>query len=105
MTDEPSPLTVPHGIPAIEATTAAPVLEQPQVLVITGMSGAGRSRAAAVLEDLDWYVVDNLPAQMLVHLVGMLPSGTAGPPAPPGRGRERSAPSCRPPRRRAPADR
>lgn len=78
MTDEPSPLTVPRGIPAIEATTAAPVLEQPQVLVITGMSGAGRSRAAAVLEDLDWYVVDNLPAQMLVHLVGMLTSGTAG---------------------------
>ena len=75
MTDEPSPFTVPAGIPAIDAATEHPRLHQPQVLVITGMSGAGRTRAAAVLEDLDWYVVDNLPAQMLTHLVGMLTSG------------------------------
>ena len=75
---EPSPTTVPAGIPALEAAAEAPVLEQPQVLVITGMSGAGRTRAAAVLEDLGWYVVDNLPAQMLTHLVGMLTSGPVG---------------------------
>ena len=75
---EPSPITVPSGIPALEAAAEAPVLEQPQVLVITGMSGAGRSRTAAVLEDLGWYVVDNLPAQMLTHLVGMLTSGPVG---------------------------
>lgn len=49
-----------------------------QILVVTGMSGAGRSTTANALEDLGWYVVDNLPAQMLVHLVGMLTSGTAG---------------------------
>jgi len=78
MTDEPSPLTVPRGIPSVEASTPGPRLERPQVLVITGMSGAGRTRAAAVLEDLDWYVVDNLPARMLPHLIGMLTSGTAG---------------------------
>ncbi|WP_432456585.1 RNase adapter RapZ [Cellulomonas iranensis] len=78
---EPSPITVPAGIPALEAATAAPVLELPQVLVITGMSGAGRTRAAAVLEDLGWYVVDNLPAQMLTHLVGMLTSGPVSGPA------------------------
>lgn len=77
MSDEPSPITVPAGIPALEAATEAPHLVQPQVLIITGMSGAGRSRAAAVLEDLDWYVIDNLPAQMLTHLVGMLTSGAA----------------------------
>ncbi|UZN01534.1 RNase adapter RapZ [Cellulomonas sp. S1-8] len=75
---EPSPITVPAGIPALEAAAEAPVLEQPQVLVITGMSGAGRTRTAAVLEDLGWYVVDNLPAQMLTHLVGMLTSGPVG---------------------------
>lgn len=75
---EPSPITVPAGIPALEAATPAPVLEQPQVLVITGMSGAGRTRTAAVLEDLGWYVVDNLPSQMLTHLVGMLTSGPVG---------------------------
>ena len=75
---EPPPATVPAGIPAVEASTTGAVLDQPQVIVITGMSGAGRTRAAAVLEDLGWYVVDNLPAQMLVHLVGMLTAGTAG---------------------------
>lgn len=78
MSDEPSPITVPTGIPAIDAAAESPRLQQPQVLIITGMSGAGRTRAAAVLEDLDWYVVDNLPAQMLTHLVGMLTSGQAG---------------------------
>ena len=78
MSDEPSPITVPTGIPALEAATEAPHVSQPQVLIITGMSGAGRTRAAAVLEDLDWYVIDNLPAQMLTHLVGMLTGGPTG---------------------------
>ena len=72
MTGEPDPITVPRGIPALDAATPAPKLNAAQVLIITGMSGAGRTRAAAVLEDLDWYVVDNLPAQMLVYLVGMM---------------------------------
>ncbi|RWZ51750.1 RNase adapter RapZ [Labedella phragmitis] len=42
-----------------------------QVLIVTGMSGAGRSTAANVLEDLDWYVVDNLPPQMLRPLTDL----------------------------------
>lgn len=42
-----------------------------ELLVITGMSGAGRSTAGAVLEDLGWYVVDNLPPQMLSTLVDL----------------------------------
>lgn len=75
MSDEPSPITVPAGIPAIEAATPAPRVREPHLLIITGMSGAGRSRSAAALEDLGWYVVDNLPAQMLTHLVGMLTHG------------------------------
>jgi len=40
-----------------------------RVLIVTGMSGAGRSTAANALEDLGWYVVDNLPPQMLPPLV------------------------------------
>ncbi len=39
--------------------TGQPVSE---FLVVTGMSGAGRSTAAASLEDLGWFVIDNLPA-------------------------------------------
>lgn len=36
-----------------------------ELLLVTGMSGAGRSTVANALEDLGWYVVDNLPPQML----------------------------------------
>jgi len=78
MSGEPPPETVPTGIPALEASARSPVDEIPEVLIITGMSGAGRSRAAAILEDLAWYVVDNLPPQMLTHLVGMMTHGTSG---------------------------
>lgn len=73
---EPDPITVPGGIPLLEAITPAPRAETSEVLLITGMSGAGRTRAAAVLEDLDWYVVDNLPPRLLAPLVGMMsPTG------------------------------
>ena len=34
-------------------------------MIITGLSGAGRSTAAKALEDLDWFVADNLPADLL----------------------------------------
>jgi UPF0042 nucleotide-binding protein len=40
-----------------------------EMLIVTGMSGAGRSTAANALEDLGWYVVDNLPPQMLKPLL------------------------------------
>jgi UPF0042 nucleotide-binding protein len=36
-----------------------------ELLIVTGMSGAGRSTVGNALEDLGWYVVDNLPPQML----------------------------------------
>ena len=39
------------------------------ILLITGMSGAGRSATAAVLEDLGWYVVDNLPTTLVDTIV------------------------------------
>lgn len=37
----------------------------PRIVIITGMSGAGRSTASAVLEDLGWFVIDNLPPQLI----------------------------------------
>jgi len=51
-----------------------------ELLVITGMSGAGRSTAAKVLEDVGWYVVDNLPPQLISSLVDL--TTTAGPDVP-----------------------
>jgi UPF0042 nucleotide-binding protein len=41
---------------------------RPDLVILTGMSGAGRTTAADVLEDRGWYVVDNLPPAMIVHL-------------------------------------
>jgi len=49
-----------------------------ELLLVTGMSGAGRSTIAHALEDIGWYVVDNLPPSMLPALVETaLPSQTA----------------------------
>lgn len=50
-----------HEPPATPARTS----QQHDILIVTGMSGAGRSTVGKALEDLGWYVVDNLPTQML----------------------------------------
>lgn len=42
-----------------------------EFLIVTGMSGAGRSTVANALEDLGWYVVDNLPLPMIPTLSDM----------------------------------
>jgi len=39
-----------------------------EFLVVTGMSGAGRSTAAATLEDLGWFVIDNLPPALITKV-------------------------------------
>jgi len=66
---------VPWGSAEVAAEEAQPFPPPPQphgteqeLLVITGMSGAGRSTAAHVLEDLGWYVVDNLPPLLMASL-------------------------------------
>jgi UPF0042 nucleotide-binding protein len=43
--------------------------QAPELLIISGMSGAGRSTAANALEDLGWFVVDNLPPELLPTMV------------------------------------
>jgi RNase adapter protein RapZ len=46
-----------------------------EYLVVTGMSGAGRSTAGAALEDLGWFVIDNMPSA-LISKVSELVDGT-----------------------------
>ena len=43
-----------------------------EVLLVSGMSGAGRSSAARALEDLGWFVIDNLPPKMLAPTLDLL---------------------------------
>ena len=42
-----------------------------EFLIVTGMSGAGRSTVGNALQDLGWYVIDNLPPQMLRPLLDL----------------------------------
>ena len=43
----------------------------PALVIVTGMSGAGRSTAAKSLEDLGWYVVENLPPALLPTMIDL----------------------------------
>ncbi len=49
-----------------------------EFVIVTGMSGAGRSTVANVLEDHGWYVVDNLPPQLLAELVQLASPAAPG---------------------------
>ncbi|HEY7931606.1 MAG TPA: RNase adapter RapZ [Acidimicrobiales bacterium] len=46
-----------------------------EVLLVTGMSGAGRSTVSAALEDLGWFVIDNLPLELVVRVSELAASG------------------------------
>ena len=51
-----------------EAAIATPPAD---VVIITGMSGAGKSTTAKSLEDLDWYVIENLPPGLLPTMIDL----------------------------------
>ena len=63
-------MTVP-ATPAVPADVARPADPLPELVIVTGMSGAGRSTAARVLEDQGWFVVDNLPPALLPTLADL----------------------------------
>ncbi|WP_257573825.1 RNase adapter RapZ [Streptomyces sp. JJ66] len=56
--------------PAAEGNGAEKVTI-PELVIISGMSGAGRSTAAKCLEDLGWFVVDNLPPALISTMVDL----------------------------------
>ena len=41
-----------------------------EILIISGLSGGGKSKAASFLEDIGYYTVDNLPAEMMMKFAG-----------------------------------
>lgn len=67
--EESAAETYPSGIPK---PPLQEVRGDTEVMIVTGMSGAGRTRVAASLGDLGWFVVDNLPPQLLGGLVAMI---------------------------------
>lgn len=55
------PMLDPNAAASLNATTTDPL----QFVLVSGMSGAGRSSAARALEDCGWFVIDNLPPNVL----------------------------------------
>src|SRR3954470_5185482 len=45
---------------------------RPHVVIISGLSGAGKTAASKLLEDVGFRVVDNLPAELLRHLAQLV---------------------------------
>jgi RNase adapter protein RapZ len=61
-------MSTPMSTPMSAPSTHPAALD---LVVITGLSGAGRSTAAKCLEDLGWFVVDNLPPSLLATMVDL----------------------------------
>ena len=58
----------------VDMVPGATTGRQIDVLLVTGMSGAGRGTVAKLLEDLGWYVADNVPASLITSMVGVAQS-------------------------------
>ncbi|MBB5915863.1 UPF0042 nucleotide-binding protein [Nocardia transvalensis] len=77
-----SPATTPSSAAAYpEPAPPSPARDdggRVEVVIVTGLSGAGRGTAARVLEDLGWYVADNLPPELIGRMVEL--GASADPP-------------------------
>jgi UPF0042 nucleotide-binding protein len=69
-------------LPEMQPGTEAPrpdAARSPEIVVITGMSGAGKTSALRVFEDADFFTIDNLPPQLLHKFVTLCLAGTGAP--------------------------
>jgi len=57
------------GVDSSASPPVAASTRHVEVVIVTGLSGAGRGTAARVLEDLGWYVLDNLPPEMIGRMI------------------------------------
>lgn len=62
-------------------TPAIPIDNEPNVVIITGMSGAGRTEAVHTFEDLGYFCIDNLPPELIMGIVSLasIPGQSDGP--------------------------
>lgn len=65
MDEKPGPGAPQQG----QGPTGFPEAGQPHLVIISGMSGAGRSAASKALEDVGFFVIDNLPADLIADVV------------------------------------
>ena len=62
----------------MKTAEGAPIIHEKQIVVLSGLAGAGKTTAARALEDLGFFVVDNLPPQLIETLINMADSATVG---------------------------
>lgn len=62
----------------MKTAEGAPIVQEKQIVVLSGLAGAGKTTAARALEDLGFFVVDNLPPQLIETLIAMADSATTG---------------------------
>src|SRR6218665_1806521 len=67
MTDSTDEMASDGAAGGVEAESGSGI----DVVLVTGMSGAGRGTAAKVLQDLGWYVADNLPPELITRMVDL----------------------------------
>ncbi|MGN0034392.1 MAG: RNase adapter RapZ [Coriobacteriales bacterium] len=60
-----------ESFPDAEQEESADSASGPDLIVITGMSGAGRTEALHTFEDLGYFCIDNLPPQLIINLVSL----------------------------------
>ncbi|HVM29816.1 MAG TPA: RNase adapter RapZ [Candidatus Limnocylindrales bacterium] len=72
MADTPDPTPMPTPTPATEADDRAVDASRPHVVIISGLSGAGKTSVSKLLEDVGYTVVDNLPLELLGRLAEMV---------------------------------
>ena len=48
-----------------------------EILIISGLSGSGKSKAASFLEDMGFYIVDNMPAGMILKFAEFCAAGSS----------------------------
>ncbi len=68
-------------LPEMQPGTEAPrpdVARTPAIVVITGMSGAGKTSALRVFEDANYFTIDNLPPQLLDKFIALCLAGSNG---------------------------
>ena len=71
MTSDPHPSDSPDDLPGV-GEPAFPGLTTQEVVVVTGLSGGGKTAAAKLFEDLGYIVVDNLPGELLSELADLV---------------------------------
>ena len=66
----------PAGVEAAaaDATTVGPAGDERHVVILSGLSGGGKTAAAKLFEDLNYVVVDNLPGELLPNLADLVAS-------------------------------